>query len=240
MKFEKHFQVLSTDAAHNRLVRPSAILRYLQEAAVHQMLTEGPSYRDLFEQGLAFILSRINLRLYQPLYEYEHITVQTWACAERGPSFGRSYRLLRGDDVIAEAVAVWALVDVHNGALVRAEDTPVHYGADQPLDIPFRFVFPRVPLTEIGTRTVLYEDVDCNNHLNNARYPDWLCNCVPDIDTRRVTEMQIHYINEAPLGETLTLWRGEADDGNTWLFETKRADGAYNVRARIVTEEWTV
>ena len=106
MKFEKHFEAFSTDAGHNHLVRPAAIVRYLQEAAVHQMLTEGPSYRELWEQGLAFILSRLNLRLYLPLYEYERFTVQTWACAERGASFGRSYRLIRGDDVVAEAVAV--------------------------------------------------------------------------------------------------------------------------------------
>lgn len=237
MAFEKQFQVYSTDAGHNSLVRPAAILRYLQEAAVHQMLTEGPSYRELFEKGFAFILSRINLQLYRPLYEYELVTARTWACAERGASFGRSYQLFRGDELIAEAVAVWGLIDIQKGTPVRVDEAGLHYSNDEALPLAPRFVMPRVPLTEVARRTVLYEDVDCNGHLNNTRYPDWLCSCIPDIDRLRVTGVQIHYAAEAPLGETVTILRGEADDGRTQVFETRRADGTCNVRALITVED---
>lgn len=238
MRYEKTFQVLSTDVGHNRLTRPAAVLRYLQEAAVHQMLTEGPSYRELFEQGRAFLLSRVNLQLYLPLYEYETVTAQTWACAEHGVSFGRSYRLLRGEDVVAEAVATWALVDVNTGDLVKVEESGLRYGWDEPLPLSARFVLPRVPLMPVAQRTVLYEDVDCNGHLNNTRYPDWLCNVIPDVDDRRVTGVRIQYAAEAKLGETVTILRGEADDGATHVFETRRADGSCNVRAVITTTPW--
>ncbi len=236
MAFEKTFQVFSTDAGYNSLVRPAAVLRYLQEAAVHQMLAEGPSYRELFEKGYAFILSRVNLQLYRPLYEYEQVTARTWACAERGVSFGRSYQLWRGDDLIAEAVATWALVNIQNGTLVRVDEADLHYSHNDPLPLSPRFVMPRVPLAEVATRTVQYEDVDCNGHLNNTRYPDWLCNHIPHINDRRVAGVQIHYVTEAKLGETLTIYHGEADNGNTHVFETRRSDGSLNVRALITVE----
>lgn len=236
MTYEKRFEVYSTDVGHNELARPSAILRYMQETAVHQMLDEGPSYRQLFERGYAFILSRINMQMYLPLYEYEQVTVQTWACAERGARFGRSYRVLRGEEIVAEAVAVWALLDIKNGVLMRAEEVDFHYGSDDPLPLSARFAFPKVPLTEAAQRTVMYEDVDCNGHLNNTRYPDWLCNCIPDVDNVRITSMNIHYVAEAPLGEVVTILCGEADDGATHVFETRRADGSCNVRALITTE----
>ena len=233
MRYERQFEVFSVDAGHNSYVRPAVILRYLQEAAVHQMLDEGPSYRQLFEKGYAFVVSRINLQMYRPLYEYEHVTAQTWACAEKGVTFGRSYRLLRGDEVIAEAFATWALLDMKSGTLVRTDEVDFHYGSDEPLPLPARFVFPRVPLIAVAQRQVQYEDVDCNWHLNNARYPDWLCNCIPDIDEVRVTGLQIHFAAEARLGEPLTILRGEADDGQTYVFETRRADGTCNIRALI-------
>ena len=230
MKYEKTFEYYSTDAGVSGEVRPAVILRQLQEAAVCQMRDEGPSYRELWREGKAFILSRLNLQLYAPLYEFEQVTAQTWACNERGASFGRSYRLMRGDQVVAEAVAVWALVDVKNGTLLRVEDLPFRYGADEALPLSPRFAFPKVPLTAAGVRTVLLEDVDCNGHLNNARYPDWLCNLIPA--EKRVVGLQIHYVTEAPLGETLTLLGGEAEDGS-YVFEFHRADGSVNCRARV-------
>lgn len=233
MKYEKEFEFYSTDAGANGQVRPAVILRYLQEAAVNQMKDEGPSYRDLWAQGKVFILSRINLQIYTPLYEYERVAVQTWACNERGASFGRSYRLLRGEQVVAEAISVWALVDVKNGALLRVEDQPFRYGADEGLPLSPRFALPKVAMQPMGTRQVQYEDVDCNRHLNNARYPDWLCDLVPDMEHRQVTGVQIHYVSEAPLHETLTLYRGEADDGHTYAFEFLRADGSVNCRAKV-------
>ena len=233
MKYEKEFEFYSTDAGANGEVRPSVILRYLQEAAVNQMKDEGPSYRDLWAQGKAFILSRINLQIYAPLYEFQRVTVQTWACSERGASFGRSYRMLRNGDVVAEAVAVWALLDVNAGTLLRVEDQPFRYGADEPLSLSPRFTMPKVPLFEAGKRQVQYEDVDCNRHLNNARYPDWLCDLIPEIHEKRVTGIQIHYVAEAPLYETLTQYWGEADDGRSYVFEFLRADGNVNCRARV-------
>ncbi len=235
MKFTQDYQVFSTDTGRNGLVRPAVVLRYLQETAVRQMLTEKPSYRELFDQGYAFILSRIRVQFCLPLYEYEHFTVETWACNEHGASFGRCYRLIRDGQTVAQATAVWALVNVADGSLMRAESVPFHYGSDEPLDLSARMAFPKIALQEVGERVVQYEDVDCNGHLNNARYPDWLCNYMPDIDTVRVTDMTIHYVNEAPLGETVTVHRGEIEDGT--VFETRLSDGRVNVRAVIMKEK---
>ncbi len=237
MKFEKQFQVFSNDTGHNGKVRPAAFLQYFQQIAGNHMMAEGPTYAELFHRGLAFVLSRIHVKLYAPLLEYEDITVQTWTCLEKGASFGRAYRVMRGDETVAEAMAVWALLNVSEGRLMRVDEVDFHYSGDEPLDIACRFALPRVPLTDVMTRTVLYEDVDCNGHLNNTRYADWLCNAIPDIDRVTVTDLQIHYVNEARLGEAVTIGYGTADDGNTHVFETRLPNGTCNVKAIIMTKE---
>ena len=238
MSYTKRFEVLSTDCAPNSLARPAKILGYLQEAAVHQMLTERPTYRELFDDNKAFLLSRITLRLYLPLCEYETFTVETGPYNDRGATFGRSYRLMRGGDLVAEAMAAWALVDTADKTLYRTDDVSIRYTAGPDTELSARCAFPKVLLESVATRRVEFEDIDCNGHLNNCRYPDWLCNTIPDIDRRRVTALNIHYVSEAPLGETVTILQGTADDGNTFVFETRRGDGNVNVRAVIHTEPW--
>lgn len=234
MKYEKEFQVFATDTGRDGAVRPSALLRYCQQAAGNQMIAEGLSYAQLFAEGLAFVLSRMHLQVYASLHEYDTVTVQTWTCLEKGASFGRGYRLLHGDTVVAEAMSVWALLNVREKRLMRVEEAPCRYRGDEPLDIPCRFAIPRVAMAEVATRVVLPEDVDCNGHLNNTRYADWLCNFLPD---ETVTDLQLHYVNEAPLGVAVTICYGTADDGHTHVFETRLPDGTVNVRALITTKE---
>lgn len=235
MKYEKQFQVFATDTGRDGTVRPSALLRYCQQGAGNQMLAEGASYAQLFADGLAFVLSRMHLQVYAPLREYETVTVQTWTCLEKGASFGRGYRLLNGDTVVAEAMSVWALLNLREKRLMRVEEAPCRYARDEPLPIPCRLVMPRVPLHTVATRTVLPEDVDCNGHLNNTRYADWLCNHLPD--GAMVTDLQLHYVNEAPLGAAVEILYGTADDGRTHVFETRLPDGRCNVRAILTTKE---
>lgn len=235
MKYETQFQVFATDTGRNKTARPSALLRYFQQAAGNQMMAERPTYAELFARGLAFVLVRMHVQMYRPLFEYDEITVQTWTCLEKGASFGRGYRLLRGGETIAEAMAVWALLDVNKKRLVRVKEADLHYGGDEPLSIPCRFAFPRVPLQEVAVRTVLDEDVDCNGHLNNTRYADWLCHYLPE--GACVTDLQIHYVNEAPLGAAVTVLYGIADDGQTYVFETRLQNGECNVRALITTKK---
>lgn len=239
MRHTVDYEILSHDTGHNGEVHPSAVFRYFQETADHQMRTEGPTYRELYEQGLAFVLSRMHVRLHATLRSYDKVTVQTWAYdPPRGAAFERYYQLYRGDELVADAASVWALLGIKTGELCRVDATNVHYGSDEPLDIGTRFRLPSLEWIAADAHTVRYADVDINNHMNNTRYPDMLCDRIPDIDARRITDLQIAYLSEAPLGETLAVKRAVTEeDGHTvYWFETERQDGKCNVRARIETE----
>lgn len=239
MRHSVDYRVLSHDTGHNGEVHPSAVFRYFQETADSQMRAEGPTYRELYEQGLAFVLSRMHVRLHSTLRAYDNITVQTWAYdPPRGAAFERYYQMYRGDELVAEAGSVWALLNVKTGELCRVGSVDVHYGSDEPLDIGTRFRLPSLEWQTADTHTVRYADVDINNHMNNTRYLDMLCDRIPAIDALHITDMQIAYLAEAPLGETLAVnYAATEEDGRTvYWFETERADGKCNVRARIETE----
>ena len=98
-----------------------------------------------------------------------------------------------------------------------------------------RFALPSV-ITEVGTYTVNYADLDQNCHMNNTRYPDMYANFLP-LDNKRIRSISINYKNEAPRGEKLRVERAEGGDGNTFYFRTIRADGLVNTEAEIELED---
>ena len=239
MKWTGEYRVNANDVDVNNVVSVSNMLRYMQDSANFAMEEDGPSYMELFDKGLAFILSRIRMSFYAPIYSHEKLEVQTWACESKGVQFNRCYRILRGGLIVAEAVSVWALCGVEDRRPHRVSEFDFGYRQDEmlELDMPARFRLPEdVELHLVGERTVEYADIDLNGHMNNTHYPDILCGFIDeDMRGRRVISMGISYVSEAPLGETLKFYSGSQDGIN--YIRTVKSNGQVNAEAEIITEE---
>lgn len=238
MKYLHHFKVKWHDTDANREVRPSQVLMYMQETANLQLQASGIPLDELRDRhGLGFLLSRISIRMYEPLYAYDEIDVQTWICDSRGFSFNRCFSIEKEGRVIAEAFSVWALIDLRDRHLVKVEEFRYDFPADKTLelDLPRRIHFsPALKLEEAGERTIRYCDIDYNGHMNNTRYPDMLCDFIPDVFAKRVVGFTLSYLHEATFGHTLRVMRGDCDGG--YLFRTVDGDGTICLEAYVQTE----
>lgn len=238
MKWTETFKVNSHFTDADSIVRVSSLLRYMQETAnLHQMRTLGPSNSQLREMGYAFILSRLSMSFYKPVYAYETIEVQSWACESKGSSFNRCYRILRDGMIVAEAASVWGLLRISDRRIMRVGDVVLNFDTDPALelDMPRRLKIPDGALMIlVGERTVVYSDLDLNNHINNTNYPDLLCDFFPDMSGKRVISMRINFLSEAMLGETLKVYCAEYD--GTYFMRTVKSNGAVNVEAEILLE----
>lgn len=238
MKWRDEYRVDSQDLDYNGVARASVLMRFMQESANSQCRVLGPSLESLREEkGLAFLLSRFSAGFYTTVYAYDNLIAETWGVESRGFSFNRCYRLWRDNTVVAEAIAVWALVDVDNRRPVRVSEYTPGFDYDEmlTLDMPPRIVFPAsAPLRLVSEHTVTYGETDLNMHMNNTRYSDMLCNAVPMKD-KRIYRMSFNFLNEAKLGEAVNIYsvhHGESD-----FFRTVRADGKTNVEAQIIFGE---
>lgn len=237
MKWSEHYRVNTHDCDFSGFVRPSLIQRYMQETANMQMKHEGPSNEELREMDMAFLLSRINVSMYNPLFAGDEIEVTSWGCESHGVSFNRCYRIERGNDIIAEAASVWGLIGISDHRIVRVGAVEMHFGIDEPLEIDApRVRIPRgLQLSLVGERQIVYSDIDANHHMNNTNYPDMFCDFIPDMEGRRVTDMAISYIHEAPLGELLKVYTAYSD--GVYYFRTVRSsDGQVNAEANLTIE----
>ena len=132
--------------------------------------------------------------------------------------------------MIASAATVWVLIDVNEKKMVRAENYEwMHerFYYDEPVDpaiLPKKArIAQGVELFPVGQRKIVYSDIDYNMHMNNTKYPDMVCDFLPDPVGVRVTGMSLAYHREAAYGDTVTVERADGGEG-VYYFRTKKGD----------------
>lgn len=239
MKFTRRYTTNWHDTGIDRAVRPSRLLVYMQETSSAHVAASGYSLGNLrSESGLAFILSKISLSIYSPVRAYDTIDVQTWTCASTGYSFIRCFRILRGEEVMAEAHTVWALVDVKSKTICRIEDCGFEFEDEEPLvlDLPKRFKLPTDrEIRELGTKKILYSEIDNNMHMNNTRYPDMLCDHMPIDKIEKISGITLSFLREAAFEDTISI-NGCEKDG-IYYFRTFNTAGDVCLEAQVIVKE---
>lgn len=239
MVYTRHYTVRWHDTDANRNLTPTHLLMYMEETSDHHLRDAGMTLDELRDRrGLAFILSRIAVRVYEQIHVGEDIDVETWVCDSRGLSFLRCYRVLRSGAVCAEAYSVWALLDIKAQKLLPAKEFPYDIEPEQPLgsEVAARVRFPALTGMEfVGERPIVYSDIDYNYHMNNTHYPNMLCDFTPDILSKRVTGFTLSFLHEAAFGHTLKVYRTPCEAGG-YFFRTLDEDQNTCLEAMLLTE----
>ena len=218
---------------------PSVLLTLMQEAAHGQFDEAGNNIKTMrTEKNLGLWVTRIAISVYDKIGEDDVVCARSSPTSDsRGLMFNRCYQMVRGDEVVAEAISVWTLLDTKEMKPIRFSDTDFGMPFEDPIEIsaPARFPFPRdMELVEAGRHKVRYSDIDYNQHLTNTRYPNLICDMLPSLDGKRVSELSISFVNQAETGEDLIFLVGEAD--GAYYVRSLRSDGKVNVEARVKLE----
>ena len=238
MRYSEGYQTRWHDTDSERRVRPSQLLVYMQETSNQHVSSLGTSLDELRDQKhLGFILSKLRLAIHKPLSAFEEIRVETWTNPARGFSAGRSFRILRGDEVIAEADSTWALIGTEDLRLHKPEEAGYAFEDEAPvaLDLPSRIRIPAdCTLEPVAERTIVYSDLDYNMHMNNTRYPDMLCDYLPIGEVPAIRGFCLSYLREASYGDKLTVLRGKKD--GVWYFRTVGGEGNVCLEAMLLSD----
>lgn len=235
MKFSELYTTSWHDTDACRHVRPSALLVYMQETSNKHIAALGMPLDELRDtKNLAYILSKIRLEIYRPLTSYEDIKVETWTVASRGFSSIRCYRILCHDEIVADAETTWALIDTVEKNLHRPEESGYAFENEDALILsaPSRTRAPSDCVFEqVGSRKIVYSDLDYNMHMNNTRYPDMLCDHLPLEEVGRIGSITLSYLHEAAFGQTVSVFRAKKDD--LYFFKTVNDEGTVCLEAVI-------
>lgn len=237
MIYSENYRTTWHDTDCKRIVRPTPILTYFEETSNLHMISVGqPLDKVRDESGLGFILSRLTMKFYKPLEMYKDVRVDTWTSEGRAFSTLRSFRLSEGDEIVAEALTLWALVDINEHKPVKISSCDFGFEHEEPVEIdaPSRVAFSKeLELVKVGERKIFYSDCDYNMHMNNTRYPDMLCDFLADVKYGRLSSMTLSFVREAAMGHILSVYRAKKDE-NTYLFRTVDEDGNTCLEAEVV------
>lgn len=242
MIFSKEYETLYHDMDASGAVSASHLLKYMQETAHLQLLPLGASAEDLRGRDKeAFWLTRLCIEIVKPLYAYDKIKAETWPSDDsRGFSFNRCFRVLRGEETVALAYSVWALMNLDEMRPVAVRDWNIGLELEPPVkpSAPIHCRLPKdLEYTPGGAYKVSYRDIDINGHMNNTNYPDVLCGFLPTqaIKGRGISELTLSYMHEAPEGSVIKgEYAEDPEESGTYYIRTYLKDsGLVNVESRI-------
>lgn len=197
-----------SECDRNNMLKLSTYLAWTSEIAGDQMDARGIPRGMLLEEGQVFLLSKSSVRFLKPACYPQHCTLRTWEYALEGVQFIRHYSLEDESGApCIQSVSSWFLADPVNRRVLR----PRAYNHEVLLhDEPVAAQLKRLKLADFpqtAEHTVLYTELDNNQHMNNRFYGDLLVNYAPaELLGKPLVSAEVVYVHEAYLGEKIALF----------------------------------
>jgi medium-chain acyl-[acyl-carrier-protein] hydrolase len=194
------------------------LLNFIQEGASNHADFLKLGFSHLEEIGRFWVLSRISIHVDTYPCWGESVALYTWPAGVDRLFALREFRLTDDRDrVILSASSAWLMLDVRRRRPVRIERLFMERGVTLDRE-PHGEVIESLPVPGGGEEsiaaTVQRSDLDLNDHVNNARYVEWVLDSYPEEFVRGhvVSDCTIHFLSESRSGEHLdiqTVRRGD-------------------------------
>lgn len=210
--------VLNADADFRSLLKPSALLRYVEQVSADHARAFGMDDAFFREQGVAFLVGKQALQFTRVPRRTETLILTTRAEESRR---GSIKRITTVTDASGAQVAMvdcrWIVVSLAEGRILRQPGWTVEdfWNENVEGELPLQLHKCRDGLIRAGEWTAHYSQCDLNGHINNAFYLDIACDALP-LDVLKqgpVKFASVNYHREVPLGGKLEVLYAPSAEG---------------------------
>ena len=210
--------VLNADADFRSLLKPSALLRYVEQVSADHARAFGMDDAFFREQGVAFLVGKQALQFTRVPRRTETLTLTTRAEESRR---GSIKRITTVTDASGAQVAMvdcrWIVVSLAEGRILRQPGWTVEdfWNENVEGELPLQLHKCRDGLIRAGEWTAHYSQCDLNGHINNAFYLDIACDALP-LDVLKqgpVKFASVNYHREVSLGGKLEVLYAPSAEG---------------------------
>lgn len=212
--------VKSYEVDYNKKTKLNSLFNYMQEAAFSHASKLGAGYEDLTDQGFIWVLSRVKIKVIRYPKWGEKIALETWPKGTNKLFALRDFifRDENNEDIVV-ATTAWLVLDSKSmrpqkvqALLTALPDNDGRYAMNDEL----------VKLENWNTfefetrRTAAYSDIDVNQHVNNAKYVEWILDCFSEefSSNKNLKTLQLNYISQTKLGDKIILKRGNCKENS--------------------------
>jgi len=181
----RNFRVRFYECDANGHLNNANYLRYMQETAFDATAAAGYSAERFHELGGYWLAVASQIEFLLPLKYNDQIQVTTWLSGFRRVSCRRMYEFIIQEtgEIAARAFTDWVYIEIqHNQpAKIPEELVGAFFPEGVPHDFPQRERIPEQPTPPVGIykmqRPVEWFDLDQMQHVNNARYLNYITEC---------------------------------------------------------------
>ena len=189
--------------------KPATLLYFVQEAAGQHCRLLEVDQSHLAPKHLFWAVSRNRVQITRLPRLGETVYVETWPMPTTRVAYPRSVVAYdENHNELFRSISLWVLMDANTRGMLlpgKSDVTVNGIVVGSELDAP-RAIATR-PMASKATKTVGYSLLDCNGHMNNTRYMDWVADLLPSQfhQDHPVQEFTVCYMNEAREGDEIDL-----------------------------------
>lgn len=229
--FSKDYTITCYEADANKLMRPTAMLDLMQEAANVNATTLGFGYDEMISSNTAWVLSRINVKFINTPKWRDEVNLKTWHKGVSKLFYLRDFILSdkEGNPMIL-ATTSWLIIDMNTRRLVRNSDLALSDTAMDAIATPADKVVVPVDIEPelVRKHPVTWSEIDSNGHVNNVKYVVWAIDAIEQetIKEKPLKELLVNYDAEVMPGDTVKIFRikQESEEGTIYYITGKVGD----------------
>ena len=216
----------------NNELRLSKLFEFIQEGAHRHAnkLDFGTSL--LNSEGLFWVLSRATIIIDRYPAEGQEVTIKTWPKGINKLFALRDFEISGSDgNIIAKATSAWLILSLKSHRPVNPADhmQKIHFDENYHA---IEAVPGKLPLPSVESGKVFeaaYSAIDINQHVNNAKYIEWLTDCINEENHRKtkIRQIQANFNSEMKWGDKIEI--AMEDKGEKLLFSGINTDSGKNV-----------
>ena len=209
-KYAKKYEIKSYECDKNGVLRLRTLFNLFQDMADEHADKMGLGYHFCIQKQIGWIGAGYHVQINRlPKWE-ETVTLYTWP-SKATPVMGiRDFQMIDSKGhVLVSASSQWVLVDLNR---MRPVAIAKHIEGYEIIDErAVDTTFPQIEVVEdvdLGKIIpVRHDDIDINNHVNNAVYPTLCLDSIDEsfLDTHTLAEAQISFKKPAVFGDNILL-----------------------------------
>ena len=176
--FEEDIKIRYSDMDYDTVLKPSALLLFLQDLASDNADSLDFGYKFVRSHNLAWYLLKYRIEFSDYPKGVQKLHISTTPRGYNKIFAFRDFEIKHNDITVGRATSTWAMVDLDNKSMANLSE----YMAECPYMVPFEkreddLVYGKVrPPQRIDIEKIFdirFDDLDVNRHVNNANYISW-------------------------------------------------------------------
>lgn len=205
--YSERFEVRASEVDTNGKITLSSVCSLFQEVAGNHALLLNFDITDLHKQDLTWVLHRMDIKVNRFPKWRESVKIETWPAAGDALRAYRNYRILdEENNELVVCLSYWMMISLKTRRPVRmTEDILNTRLSDRDHVLPVRSdKIPKIEEPDSQKEIpVRRSDLDMNQHVNNARYLEWMSEPLNAGQISRVNTVDILFLREALYGDVI-------------------------------------